>query len=145
MEWYSLEFDGVSIDVPPGWRDITDDVEGGQQAFTLADVSKDIGALQFSFALHKTGPAADPAPETLLEMAVELGRRHGMCGFRDSVTEGGTLRLGAVSVRDAEYFVRIWCVSDGKNVAQFTYVCQWGLQSEQLAQCEMIIRTLRFI
>ena len=145
MRGHALTFLGVTVDAPPTWRDITDELHGEDPPVTLADAGDDVGALQFSVARYGSGPVPNPSPAELLDMAEELGTGHGLSHPHERVTEGGALRLGAVSYRDADEFFRIWYVSDGRNIAKVTYVCPWDLRTKQREECETIVRSLRFL
>jgi hypothetical protein len=140
-----LKFASVSIEASPTWREITDQIDPPDPPFTFADQSKDVGALQFSIARYEAGPVPDPSCEDLLILAETLGKNLGLSDAHDRVTEDGDLRLAAVSYRDGEYLIRIWYVSDGKNFAKVTYTCAWSAQSQQLEECEAVVRSLRFL
>jgi len=145
MKAHCISFGGIKVDVPTGWADFTSQVEGVDPPFTLADLTVDIGALQFSIAIFTGGPVPNPTPEELLAMARELGERHFFSDPHDLVTESNGLRLGAVSYRMASGFVRIWYVSDGQNFAKITYNCNWEDRFKQQDQCEAIVRSVRFV
>jgi hypothetical protein len=118
-------------------------MEGEDPPFTLAHENREIGAFQFSVARFKAGPVPNPSARTLLEMAEELAVRRGLTDLRDRITEGGVIRIGAISCHDDDYFIRLWYVSDGKHFMSATYTCELGLESVELAECEAILRTVR--
>ena len=144
MKSHSLTFGGVVVEAPLSWHDITEEIDAAEPPFTLADTSKDVGALQFSIARHESGPPPQTSPEELLGMAKDLGAYHGLTDRHDEVMESGPPMLGAVSYLDAD-FIRVWYVSDGRNFAKITFTCPSGMQFEQLAECETIVRSLRFL
>ena len=41
-------------------------------------------------------------------------------------------------------FMRVWHVSDKVNLVMITYVCEWQDQEVELAQCEVIVQSLKF-
>jgi hypothetical protein len=41
-------------------------------------------------------------------------------------------------------FIRIWYVSDKESFALVTYVCDWTKQEVEMADCEKIVRSIRF-
>ena len=64
-------------------------------------------------------------------------------GF-DATEEEGELRVAARSYQWGDVFLRVWYVSDGRNIAFVTYNCDWGEQESELADCEGIVRSIRF-
>lgn len=144
MGMHTITLAGVSVDAPATWADITGELEQ-PMPFTLRDTARDLGALQFSVATYKSGPVPDPSPAALLQMARELAMAAQLTALDDAraVQEGG-LRIGALGCCDGSNYIHIWYVSDGRNIAKITYTCGSGEQSMQMAECEAIIRTLRF-
>jgi len=139
----SVEFGGIGLKVPHGWEDTTQEIQSRQKPFTLTK-RDGIGALQFTIALYRRGAKPDLSSSTLLSMVEEFGDRHTLGSPSDQVTEDEVLSLAAVSYRNAGEFIRVWYVSDGWNVATITYVCEVGLEEAEIAECEGIVRSIRF-
>jgi len=137
-----IAFGGVEVTAPPPWYDITDEVDNSP--YTLAD-SEGVGALQFSIALYQGGVVPNPSQEELRNMAMDFGKGRDLgdpleeCSFTIE-----TLRGAGMSFRWADDFLRVWYVSDGKNLAFITYVCEWGEQYREILTCENIVKSLRF-
>jgi hypothetical protein len=138
-----ITFGTFSVQVPRGWSDITDTVEADDPPYTLAH-RDGVGALQFSVALYKSGPAPDPTPTTLLAMVQDFARKRGLGKLSVVVKESGPPMLAAASVAWVEDFVRIWQISDGRNFAFVTYTCAAADTGPELAVCEEIVRSLAF-
>jgi hypothetical protein len=136
---HPLTFDGMTLDALQGWNDTSE--EGGPFTVTKPD---GVGALQFSPALYKSGPIPSPSASDLADMVQEFGTKHGLGDAFDETNTKGTLSIAAASYHNAEDFIRVWYASDGKNFALVTYVCRWGSEAEELADCEEMVRTIRF-
>lgn len=145
MRLREIELGGVELLVPERWYDMTGEVDSPDAPYTLADSAVDIGALQFSFAFHEEGPLPLPSEQDLLEMARELGEQQALGTPDEEATfSEGALRGAGVSFHCDEYFIRVWYVSDGKNIAKVSYTCEWGQQGIQRPTCEDIVRSMRF-
>jgi hypothetical protein len=134
--------DGFEITCIDGWFDITDDL-AEEAPWSLAR-SDGVGAFQVSVALYRSGPVPNPSPQDLLAMVYELLSRPEADTPTDAVVENGLLRLAAASCRCGEDYVRAWYLSDGSNFATATYTSVWGGQDAELADCERMVRSLRF-
>jgi hypothetical protein len=145
MKSRALAFGGIAVDVPVGWSDITEQVEGTERPFTLAmTTGENSGALQFSPALYRSGPLPSASAATLLKMVRQFGATKNLGEVADEATHEGTVSLAAASFHLQTSFVRVWYVSDGRNIALVTYVTDWGNQKQHLADCEAIVRSIRF-
>ena len=138
-----LSFDGFSILAPDGWEEITESNGGNPSPLTIAK-RDGVGALQFSTALYEEGRQPDPTPDDLLGMVMEFTESRGWGQPNGKTTAQEPIRLGAGSIRDQDWFIRLWYVSDGWNVGFVTYTCEWGQQARELEECEAIVRTIRF-
>lgn len=138
-----IAFGSFSVVVPPGWADITDSVEAEEPPFTLAR-EEGVGALQFSVALHTSGPVPDPSPNDLSAMVGSFAAARGLGSPREVAVEFGPPRLAAGSFAWGGDFLRAWQVSDSHSFALVTYTCESGREDRELGDCEGIVRSLRF-
>ena len=138
----SLSF---AVDVPDGWEDFTDTVNAPEPPFTLACPETGMGALQFSVALFKGGEIPDPSTLDLMEMVKRFGIERELGEPRDVVAESRDLRLAAGSFFGECLFLRVWQLSHGQNFAFVTYNCEFGQEGKELADCERIVRSMRFV
>jgi hypothetical protein len=139
-----IRFNLFSVNPPGGWVDVTYSLDVVTPPVTLARPGG-VGALQFSVAAYSGGERPDPSPDQLLGMLEGFGESRGLGAPQAAVaTRAGRLRLAAASFRSEGDFVRVWSVSDGLNFALVTYVCEAGRESEELADCERIVRSLAF-
>ncbi len=138
-----IAFESFSVVTPSGWQVITDSVEADDPPATLAR-GDGVGALQFSIALHTSGPVPDPGPDALGEIIVSFGHSHNLGQASDVSVESGPLRLAAGSFAWDDDFVRVWQVCDGRNFALITYTCELEHEGRELVQCEQIVRSLQF-
>ncbi|GEP41313.1 hypothetical protein [Brevifollis gellanilyticus] len=126
-----------------GWSDITEEVEAVDPPWTLAKPDG-VGALQFSIGIYKGGPVPNPTQRDLLSLLHGFATSQQLGDPVDLVEEDGELRLVAGSFRAGEDFLRVWYVTNGRSIAQVTYLCSWGEQHAELADCEQMVRTLGF-
>jgi hypothetical protein len=138
-----VAFDTFAVQVPRGWVDVTESVEGDDPPYTVAH-RQGVGALQFSVALYESGPIPNPTPAVLLGMVREFGRIRGLGEPSAVVTEPGPPRLAAGSFAWGDDFVRVWQVSDGRNFAFVTYTCAAEDAGPELEACERIVRSIVF-
>jgi hypothetical protein len=124
------------------WKDITDE---GDVPFTLARPADGVGALQFSPAVYKSGRVPNPSLNDLSSMLQEFSRTRNLGEPHDTETESGRLSLVSTSFRFEDDFIRVWYLSDGFSILFVTYVCEWGSQDKELAQCKEIVRSIRFV
>ena len=136
-------FDSFSVELPAGWRDITDTVDADEPPLSLAH--KDgVGALQFSTAIYRSGVEPAPSPDELLELVRDFGSKQGLENPTDIVTEVGLPTLAAGSFKWDEDFLRVWYVSNGYDFAFVTYTCLIQDVGPELLLCEQIVRSIRF-
>lgn len=138
-----LEFGGIIVSVPESWQDISDQTETSDTVFTLAK-DDGHGALQFSIALYKNGPIPNPSLADLMTMVCGVGEKRQLGEGFDVIEEEGESRVAARSYQWGDVFLRVWYVSDGRNIAFVTYNCDWGEQESEVADCEGIVRSIRF-
>jgi hypothetical protein len=135
-----IAFNSFTVSAPNGWVDITK-YDTPDQPYSLGR-RDGVGALQFSIALYRGGKVPDPTPQRLLEMLKEFAASHGLGEADEIATESDPVRLAAGSLRDGEWFVRVWYVSDGLSFGLVTYTCDWEARDKELAECEQIVRSI---
>lgn len=139
-----LEFGAFSIAVGEGWEDITATVNGEDVPFTVARSEHGVGAVQFSPAIYRGGRLPSVQLDDLRSMLTEFGEGRSLNGgFDASQFSGDIFGIGS-SFRAADDFVRVWYISDGKNVMLVTYVCDWQQRLSELEECEKIVRSVQF-
>jgi hypothetical protein len=77
-------------------------------------------------------------------MAIKHGQNHQLGQPFDASTFEGHVAGVGISFHAAENLVRVWYVSDMANFVLATYVCEWNCRDLELAECEEIVRSLRF-
>jgi hypothetical protein len=132
-----------TLDVPPGWSDITAELPGAA-APTLAK-SHGVGALQFSQAEFEGGDATFEADE-LLDVVRGIARRADEAiAFDERTARRGPLRVGAVSLAIDGNFVRLWGVSDGHGIVVATYTCGWADRDREVDECARVVESIRIV
>jgi hypothetical protein len=137
-------FGGLTVTAPPPWKDVTHEMGAPAPPFTLADTSVDVGVLQFSVARYVGGQIPDPSAADLLAMAEELGAAHRLGEPFGHRVQGGKMRRATVSYHDGDDFIRVWYVSDGRDIAKVTYVAPWERRDQQTADCDAIVASIGF-
>lgn len=140
----TLRFDRVELDVPASWEDMSEQLGRKGGGVVLSDSAADVGALRVSLWMddERGGPALTSAE--MLEMIESFAEQQGLPKPQDQATQESAPALAGASFRDGSTFLRIWYASDGWNVAVFEYTCEWEDRTAQLADCERIVRTVRF-
>jgi len=133
--------------LPPGspWSDVTYELAGKGAPLTLAK-DDGVGALQITEAQFVSGAAPNADPPTLLSMLREFGESAALGQATDMNVEAGPPIVAAASFAGDAY-VRVWYLSDGENIALATYTCplENAARSGEVAECEAIVRTVRFV
>jgi hypothetical protein len=138
-----IAFDGFQVIAGDEWFDTTENFDAPSKPFTMTK-QNGVGALQFSPALYVSGPRPSPTKDDLLSMAIELGHSRGIDEAQDIETfEDGLVGAG-VTFREGGDFVQVWYLSQGGNFMLATYLCEWGLQHQELQECEEIVRTVQY-
>jgi len=139
------ELGAVSVMAPEPWCEITHELPPGSP-FTMARVPDGCGALQFSFALYRSGREPKIVAEDLLDLLADFARHHLLGEPAERAASDGVVRTVAASFRREGDCLRAWCCSDGSNVALVTYVAGAGEPDvrHELADAEGIVRSLRF-
>ena len=137
-------FNSISVELPVGWGEITDNVEADEPPFTLAH-DDGVGALQFSTAIYKSGVVPNSSLGDLLELLQDFGDKQELEDPSEVVTEVGPPVLAAGTFDWVEdCVIRVWYVSDGLNFAFITYTCSNEHVGPELAVCEQIVRSIQF-
>jgi hypothetical protein len=130
-----------SISLPTGWFDITDENDGGPTTLARPD---GVGALQFTIATYRRGPKPSASAADLANMISDFAEAACLGRGFDHVRETATLLLAAASFEQAEWFMRVWFVSDAINFGQITYTAQATAPRSELFACETIVRSIRW-
>ena len=134
---------GLVITAVSGWLDISHDIEAENVPFTLAK-NDGVGALQFSVASYKGGVNPEITLEHLRALLTDfaLSRELGK-GF-DFHACGKPHLICGQSHNSGSEFVRVWYCTNGQDVVLVTYVCEKGLQTSELLDCEKMVSDLEF-
>ena len=138
-----VDIGGATVELPADWADISDD---GDDLMSLAK-QDGVGALQFSIAEYVDGVDPNIDHDGLLGLlrAFAEGKRYG--------EPHGIARLaGAVRGVSGDFTLpkhrlRVWYLSDGRNVALVTYVVlaeHRAAAEEELREASSIAHSLLF-
>ncbi len=120
MNQPKVHFAGLSITLPQGWVDVTHDIPGLPPP-TLAKEGG-TGALQFSVGRYQSGAEPHIDMQALQNLMHEfagsrrLGRVENMRELR-----GNLLSVSSDFVSDQE-FIRVWYLTNSRDVALVTYI-----------------------
>jgi hypothetical protein len=115
---------GLTLTLPEGWLDITDDLPEGSPP-TLAKTNG-IGALQFSVARHQSGRGPCIQEHDLKSLLQKFSETHNLgaaTGVRANSQSEGTCSLVA-DFRSEDEAIRAWYVSNGSDLVFATYTTQ---------------------
>ena len=140
------EFAGLSFVAAAGWCDITDDLPPDSPP-TLA-CPDGVGALQVSTAMYAGG--VEPAVDTnaLSEMLQAHARARGFEILNQATSASGQILIVSGDVDGEHEVIRIWYVTDSRNVALITYVSQEPenvVTKEELRAADAMVRSIRSI
>ena len=77
-------------------------------------------------------------------MLVDFARAKGFGeGFEQRIDEN-RIGVAAASYHVGDNFIRLWFCSDERNVALVSYVCNWDEKSDEVKECEEIVRSIHF-
>lgn len=138
-----IRFATFELQAPPKWSDSTAEVEVENPPFTVSRTDG-VGALQFSIALYQSGVAPTPCPDELAVMVRQFAASRGWGEGENWRIEKGPPCLAAASYFVSDDFVRVWQLSDGRNYAFATYMCEARQVGPELPACERIVRSLHF-
>ena len=133
-------FDGFFLELPPEWENVTKE---GSSTFSFGRADG-VGALQFSVGLYQKGVDPKVSIDDLREMIVDFSTQRGLDVGTDLVMrEEPTLLIGQ-SYSTQGRSLRVWYVSDGRNVALATYNCSLEDIGLEIEECERIVASFRF-
>jgi hypothetical protein len=144
LKTFKHNFGGNTVSAPEPWIDTTEDVEGEDAPFTLAQKDIGVGALQFSIALYRGGEESNIDIARLQEMLADFADNKQLGkGFDEQVYKNRVDVVGA-SYHVGNDLVRVWYCSDERNVAFVTYVCDWEKRNSEANECEAIVKSIEF-
>jgi hypothetical protein len=138
-------FAGLTLDRADGWVDVTDD-SGEEAPPTLAFGDAGVGALQFSIAEYESGAEPLVSASDLREMLEAFGTNNDL-GDATNVRERREPPLVSGDFPSDDTFLRAWYLSDGRNVAFVTYVCNVPADAalaDELASADTLVRSIHF-
>lgn len=142
----TVGFGSLIAELPDGWVDVTDDLPEGSP-ITLAR-QDGVGALQFTVARYKSGAVPNVTVAELKKMLAQFADSKGL-GAPVEEHEGRGVHLyisGDFQV--AGETIRVWYVTNGRDVALVTYVTQDAETSRihaELQDAARIVQTVRFL
>jgi hypothetical protein len=139
-----LNLGDFSISVVDGWEDITATLEDAEAPLTIANPVSGIGALQFSPAIYQGGQLPQVMSHDLSALLNKFADGQGLNDPFDRLSYPGEITVEGASFRSGDDLIRVWYVSDGRNVMLVTYVCDWSQRDGEASEREMAVRSLRF-
>lgn len=134
-----IEGPGFEVQVPPEWERIAQPGD----AFTLANPSGGVGALQLSIAADATDEK--PTVMDLRDVIQGLAETNQLGAPTDiSYFDLKDLRCAVSTFRQGDDFIRVWSVSDGKSFALATYVCRQGSEQQEVETADLVVRSIVF-
>jgi hypothetical protein len=134
----------LTVSSPHDWTDVTAELGHPGAPLTLVR-PHGVGALQFSMASYEAGEKPEINAEVLTSLMSDFARSRKLTSLNQRVTANERLLITNQDFTDGLKFLRIWNCSDGLNIALGTYTCAQDQQSSEIAECETIVKSLRFV
>jgi hypothetical protein len=139
-----VEFYGLHFEAPPGWVDITDDLEDKWPP-TLAGPLVG-GALQFSIARYKSGKLPNitmsDLRQILTNFCANLPQK-----FNEPVERAGSMNTIECVSYGEEDLVAVWHLSNGRDYVMATYTDVGPKYPEtgyELSQARQLVASIEF-
>lgn len=145
MNLKDVRFDNFCVTVSGEWEDITASLDDPKAPYTIAKPESGVGALQFTPAVYRGGAIPSPSMEDLEAMLTEFARHRELGQPIEHEEFSSRISRASSTFRSGSDFVRVWYLSDGRNIMLATYVCDWSSRLLEAEECETIIRSLRFV
>lgn len=140
-----FRFAGLKLALPTGWLDITDDLPSGSPS-TLAR-EDGAGALQFSVARYGAGKPPNIGPDDLRGMLDDFSRSRALSAASEPRTWKSLNTYISNDYQSGVDFVRVWYVTNGKDVTLVTFVTRDADSSEtqaELGEADSIVASISF-
>jgi hypothetical protein len=134
----------IVIEVPEDWEDTTSTLMTESKPLTFTKNEFGVGALQMSIAKYISGKQPKIHAKTLLKMLLEFAEMKKFDKASTPQILNGEINKASASYKFRNYFIKIWYLSNGKDLAKITYTCEWGEETEELSECEEIVNSLKF-
>lgn len=146
MDDHRVTFAGISLILPGGWFDVTDDLEE-DAPFTLGKGANALGALQFSVGHYVSGELPNINMEDLSSLFFDFIAKNELGNATNiEKTYEDTLSISGEFVTSDE-FIRVWYATDKKNIALITYVSTLPEDpslSKEVAEADWIVKSIVF-
>jgi hypothetical protein len=146
MKTNRVDFAGLSLELPKGWLDFTNDIDE-VSLFTLRKENKAFGELQFAVRFNEAEKTANIDMERLTSLLNVFFAKNelGTAGNIKTCNEGILSISGEFA--DSDEFVCIWYATDKNNLAMFTYVSTLPddpLLPSEVAEADQIVKSIIF-
>jgi hypothetical protein len=139
-----ITYEGFSLRVPHGWRDITAELDTPSAPLTIAEPVSGVGALQFSIAIYKGGRQPQITRAVLANLLDQNRSNHCLGDAFERSSQDAPLHVEAASYHKETDFVRVWYASDAINVIFATYTCAWEDRDREAREREIVVGSIRF-
>jgi hypothetical protein len=142
----TVGFGSLIAELPDGWLDVTDELPEGAP-ITLAR-QEGVGALQFTVAKYKSGARPNVAVADLKELLAQFAGSKGLGPPVEEHEGRGVHPYVSAGFRLDGETIRVWYVTNGRDVALVTYVAQDAETSRvhnELRDAARVIQTMRFL
>lgn len=141
----AVTFNGLTMVMPEGWVDVTDDLPDDSPS-TLAK-PEGVGALQFTLARYQAGASPDIGGDALQKLLTQFADSRSL-GTPLHIHEGRGVHPYVAGDFDLQgELVRVWYLSNSKDVVLITYVTQQPESKQadaELLDATAIIESLEF-
>jgi hypothetical protein len=142
MRGQKLDFNSFSLTLPDGWIEMKD--EDLENLITFINPANDCGAFQISGASHSGGLEPNVTIEDLESLLSEFLESHEASNPFDWTRTAGPVSLVGASFEQSGNLLRVWYLSNGRDVLFATYVCETELSDIETKDRESILRSITF-
>lgn len=145
MSTNEVSFAGLTVRLPLGWVDVTDDLPDGSP-YTLAR-GDGVGALQFSTARYRADARPEIRAEDLRDLLEEFAEARSLGEPNVSLSTSNTVQIAVSDFSVQGDFIRAWYVSNGSDIVLVTYVADSGegaALANELSEAASIVASIEF-
>ena len=137
-------WDLLTAELPTEWLDVSEELPPGSPP-TLARADG-VGALQFSFARYESGECPSFASD-LRELLEGFGAPRGLGELTNAIEARGVLPYARGDFASDDEFIRVWYMTNGKDLVLATYVVlgsHVGTAAAELEEASRIVASVDF-
>lgn len=130
MKTHDLDLGLFVLTLPQNWSELEADTCDLESPLTIANADTGVGALQISVAKFLGGRMPQVSIACLEELLDDFAATRELFNSFDQQTlSNDNMLLIGRSFQNEGDFIRVWYVSNGKDIVLVTYVCKWAVKA----------------